>query len=591
MYYSNGNYEAFARPLKPEGVDKKSAYLVGSGLASLAAACFLVRDGQMKGEHIHILEAAPLPGGACDGIRDPQKGFIIRGGREMENHFECLWDLFRSIPSLEVEDASVLDEFYWLNKRDPNSSLVRATVNRGEDAHTDGKFTLSEKASMQLIKLFLTPDEKLYDLTLDDVFDEEFYASNFWLYWQTMFAFEKWHSALEMKLYLQRFIHHIGGLPDFSALKFTRFNQYESLILPMVEYLTAHGVKFNYGVRVTNVVFEITNGRKVARRIECLRGGQPDSIGLIEDDLVFVTNGSCTDSAVLGGQHEAPALTVQGGEGDSWSLWRNIAAQDPAFGRPEKFCSDIERSNWESATVTTLDGRIPPYIRKVCGRDPFSGHVVTGGIITVKDSNWYMSYTLNRQPHFKEQPKDQLVVWVYGLYTDRPGNFVKKPMVECTGEEITQEWLYHLGVPEAEISELAAHSANCVPCLMPYITAFFMPRAAGDRPDVVPEGSVNFAFIGQFTQTGRDTVFTTEYSVRTAMEAVYTLLNVDRGVPEVFGSAYDVRALLDATAKMLDGRKLTDVKLPLFASIAEKIAQRKLSGTAVEELLKRYHLI
>jgi oleate hydratase len=591
MYYSNGNYEAFARPLKPEGVDRKSAYLVGAGLASLAAACFLARDGQMKGEHIHILEAAPLPGGACDGIRDQQKGFIIRGGREMENHFECLWDLFRSIPSLEVEDASVLDEFYWLNKRDPNSSQMRATVNRGEDAHLGGKFALNEKASMQLIKLFLTPDEALYNKTLDDVFDEDFYASNFWLYWQTMFAFETWHSALEMKLYLQRFIHHIGGLPDFSALKFTRYNQYESLILPMVKYLEARGVKFQYGVKVTGVAFEISNGRKVAKRIECLRDGQPDSIDLIEDDLVFVTNGSCTEGAALGDQHEVPELAVQDGEGDSWSLWRNIAAQDPAFGKPEKFCSDIDRSNWESATVTTLDGRIPPYIKKITGRDPLSGHVVSGGIVTVKDSGWYMSWTVNRQPHFKEQPKDQLVVWVYGLYTDRPGDYVKKPMAECTGEEITQEWLYHLGVPEAEIPELAAHSANCVPCLMPYITAFFMPREAGDRPKVVPDGSVNFAFLGQFADTPRDTVFTTEYSVRTAMEAVYTLLDVDRGVPEVFGSAYDARALLDATAKMLDGKKLADVKLPFFASLAERIAQRKLSGTVIEQLLQRYKLI
>lgn len=129
MYYSNGNYEAFARPEKPEGVDRKSAYLVGSGLASLAAACFLVRDGQMKGEHIHILEELALPGGACDGINDPQRGFIVRGGREMENHFECLWDLFRSIPSIEDEHMSILDYYYQLNKRDPNYSLCRATVN------------------------------------------------------------------------------------------------------------------------------------------------------------------------------------------------------------------------------------------------------------------------------------------------------------------------------------------------------------------------------------------------------------------------------------------------------------------------------
>ena len=591
MYYSNGNYEAFARPEKPEGVENKSAYLVGSGLASLAAACFLVRDGQMPGDHIHVLEAGSLPGGSCDAVCDPTRGYVMRGGREMDNHFECLWDLFRSIPSLETEGASVLDEYYWLNKHDPNYSLCRATVNRGDDAHTDGKFTLSDKASLELMKLFMTPDEDLYDKTLDDVFDAEFYSSNFWTYWQTMFAFETWHSALEMKLYLQRYIHHVGGLPDFKALRFTKYNQYESLILPMVKFLTDHGVSFEYGVKVTNVRFDISGGKKVARQIVCLRDGTPSSIDLTENDLVFVTNGSCTESSAYGDQTHAPAVNVKNGEGACWDLWRSIAAQDRSFGHPEKFCSDIRKSNWESATVTTLDDKILPYIEKICKRDPLSGKVVTGGIVTVKDSGWYLSWTINRQPQFRSQPDGQVVVWVYGLYTDRPGNFVKKPMKDCTGMEITEEWLYHLGVPTDQIADLAAKSVNCVPVMMPYITAFFMPRAAGDRPKVVPEGCANFAFLGQFADTPRDTVFTIEYSVRTAMEAVYTLLNVDRGVPEVFGSVYDVRCLLDATSKLMDGRKVTDLKLPFPAEMLEKKALKKISGTVAEDLIKRYNLI
>ena len=589
MYYSNGNYEAFARPVKPEGVDHKSAYLVGAGLASLAAACFLVRDGQMKGGHIHILEELPLPGGACDGINDPQKGFIIRGGREMENHFECLWDLFRSIPSLEVEDASVLDEFYWLNKKDPNYSLMRVTQQRGQDAHTDKKFTLSQKACMEIMKLFFTRDEDLYDKKISDVFDEEFFASNFWLYWRTMFAFEDWHSALEMKLYIQRFIHHIGGLPDLSALKFTKYNQYESLILPMVKYLEAHNVNFQYDTQVTNVLFDKKGGKKIAKQLVLRRGGKEEVIDLLEDDLVFVTNGSCTENSALGDDDHAPVLKDTAG--GCWELWRNIARQDPAFGRPDKFCTNTKATNWESATVTTLDGRIPPYIQKICGRDPFAGKVVTGGIVTAKDSAWLMSWTVNRQAHFKEQPKDQLVVWVYGLFTDVPGDYVKKPMRACTGTEITMEWLYHLGVPEAEIPEMAKNSAHCIPCMMPYITAFFMPRTAGDRPKVVPEGCVNFAFLGQFADTVRDTVFTTEYSVRTAMEAVYTLLDIDRGVPEVWGSVYDVRCLLDATTKMMDGKKLTEMKVPFMLKLVEAKALDKLQGTAVEDLMQRYGVI
>ena len=591
MYYSSGNYEAFAIPKKPEGVDAKSAYLIGSGLAALSAACFLVRDGQMKGEHVHILEKDPIPGGACDGYKYQDIGYVMRGGREMDNHFECMWDLFRSIPSIEDENYTVLDEYYWLNKADPNYSLCRATVNRGQDAHTDGKFGLSDKGAMEILQLFMTPDEKLYDKKITDFFDDEVLNTNFWMYWRTMFAFENWHSALEMKRYLQRYIHHIGGLPDFTALRFTRYNQYESMILPMVKYLESFGVQFHYNTKVVNVAFDCAGGKKQATRIDILRDGREDCIDLTENDLVFITNGGCVENSTIGSQNTAAPYRPEIKEGGGWDLWRKIAAQDPSFGHPDKFCYDPELSNWMSATITTLDQKIVPYIKKICKRDPFSGKVVTGGIVTVKDSSWLLSWTLNRQQQFRDQPKDQLCVWVYGLFSDKPGDFVKKPMRECTGKEICMEWLYHIGVPADQIEELAANSANTVPCMMPYIDAFFMPRAAGDRPDVVPEGAVNFAFLGQFAETARDTIFTTEYSIRTGMEAVYTLLNVDRGVPEVWGSVYDIRCLLDATVKLRDGKKITDMEMPLVGKLALKEALKKIEGTEVEKLLKEYNVI
>ena len=590
MYYSSGNYEAFARPRKPEGVDHKSAYLVGSGLAALTAACYLVRDGQMKGERIHIFEKDPVSGGACDG-RKYDVGYMMRGGREMDNHFEVMWDLLHSIPSLETEGASVLDEYYWLNKEDPNFSLCRATENCGQDAHTDGKFAISDKGAMEIMHLFFTPDEDLYDKRITDVFDDEVFSSNFWLYWRTMFAFENWHSALEMKLYIKRFIHHIGGLPDFKALRFTRYNQYESIILPMEKYLKDHGVQFHYSTKVTDVRFEIKGDRKQATSITVEHEGQQSVIDLTENDLLFITNGGCVESSTYGDQNTRAAYDTSLKPGNGWDLWKKIAAQDPSFGHPEKFCGNPEESNWMSATITTLDDKIPPYIQRICKRDPFTGHTVTGGIVTAKDSNWLMSWTLNRQQQFKDQPKNQLCVWVYGLFTDKPGNYVKKPMRECTGKEICMEWLYHMGVPESEIEELAEKHANSVPVMMPYIDAFFMPRRAGDRPDVVPQGAVNFAFIGQFAEVPRDTIFTTEYSMRTGMVAVYTLLNVDRGVPEVWGSTYDVRSLLDATVKLRDGKKLTDMELPLVERIALKEVLKKVSGTDIEKLLKEYNVI
>ena len=134
--------------------------------------------------------------------------------------------------------------------------------------------------------------------------------------------------------------------------------------------------------------------------------------------------------------------------------------------------------------------------------------------------------------------------------------------------------------------ELAGSACNTTACMMPYVTSFFEPRKAGDRPLVVPKGSVNLAFLGQYAETPRDTVFTTEYSIRTGMEAVYTLCNVDRGVPEVWGSVYDVRDLIKATVKLGDGKKLTEMELGFKQRIALNEALKKIRGTEVEKLLK-----
>lgn len=583
MFHSSGNYEAFARPRPVVGVENKHAWLVGGGLASLSAAVFLIRDAGMPGSNINILEKSELPGGALDGIDEPGRGFVIRGGREMEDHFECLWDCFRSIPSLEIEGASVLDEFYWLNKDDLNYSLRRATVHCGEDAHTDGLFTLTPKAQRELVKVFMATREQMEGKRIDEVFGRDFLDSNFWMYWRTMFAFEQWHSALEMKLYLHRFIHHIGGLPDFSALKFTRYNQYESLVLPLISWLTGQGVNFIYGADVSDVDFSFAGKVKTATAVHYTKDDQNVDVELGSNDLLFMTIGSLVDNSD-NGDHQSPAK-LNRGPASAWDLWKKIARKDPSFGRPEVFCTDIDKTKWESATLTTDNRQIIDAIARIAQRDPLSGRVVTGGIVTVRDSKWLMSWTVNRQPHFKAQKPGQIVVWIYGLFADVPGDYINKKMSECTGEEITAEWLYHLGVPTPQIDELAANGATCVPVMMPYVTSFFMPRRAGDRPDVVPEGAKNFAFIGQFAETGRDCIFTTEYSVRTGMEAVYTLLGVERGVPETFNSTYDVRTLLAATARLRDGQPL-----PL-AKFLPKLLARKLESNQIGRLIREAGLL
>ena len=238
-----------------------------------------------------------------------------------------------------------------------------------------------------------------------------------------------------------------------------------------------------------------------------------------------------------------------------------------------------------------MDDRIIPYITNICQRDPRTGKVVTGGIVSCQDSKWLLSWTINRQGQFREQDPKKVCVWVYGLFTDVPGDYIKKPMKDCTGEEITAEWLYHLGVPVDQIDDMAENSAVCVPTMMPYITAFFMPRTKGDRPDVIPDGCVNFAFLGQFAETPRDTTFTTEYSVRTAMEAVYRLFGVDRGVPEVWGSVYDIRELLDSSVKLMDGKSLLEIQLPGTLNALKKPLLNVVKGTVVEKILRDYNVL
>lgn len=590
MRYTNGNYEAFARPRKPKGVDDKSAYIVGGGLAGLATAVFLIRDGQMKGENIHIFEELTLSGGSLDGKFIPHDGFVTRGGREMENHFECLWDLFRSVPSLEVEDASVLDEFYRLDLDDPNSSNCRIIHNRGERVPDDGQFTLSKKAQKEIVDLFMTSEDQLIGKKIEDVFGEEFFESNFWIYWCSMFAFEKWHSAIEMRRYIMRFIHHIKGLPDFTALKFTKYNQYESLVKPLLSFLTNQGVDFQYETTINDIQVDIKGATKVARRLLLTQAGKTKEIPLTENDLVFVTNGSITESSTQGDHHTPAPITHE--LGGSWNLWKNLAKQSPEFGHPEVFCENLPDESWfVSATITWENFDIEPYLSRLTHRKLRTGKIVTGGIITIKDSNWMMSFAMHRQPHFKEQNDQQSITWVYGLLSNKPGNYIKKPIEQCTGQEITQELLYHLGVPEGEIERISEESATTIPVYMPFITSYFMLREPGDRPLVVPNGSKNLAFIGNFADTERDTVFTTEYSVRTAMEAVYQLLEVERVVPEVFASAYDLRVLANSVYYLSDKKKLTEMDMPFVERKMVEHFVKKFEDTYIGDILRENHLI
>ena len=560
---------------KPAGIENKKAFLVGSGIASLAAAEYLMRDGHMKGNQITIFEQDSLSGGAMDGAGNPENGFIVRGGREMEEHYECLWDLFSQVPSIEEEGRTVLEEFKELNDADPNFSNVRIIFNKGEK-HRKTDLGLSEKNSKELTKLLLTKEEDLGAQTVEEYFDKSFLETDMWLYWRSMFAFEPWHSVAEMKRYMQRFIHLMPGLSTMRDLLFTKYNQYDSLILPLKRVLESKGVKFEFNTTVTDLDIDITTDNKTVTAIHITRNGKNEIINTTANDFVFFTNGSMTENSTLGDMNTAPILNRS--EGAIWSLWKKIAAKDAAFGKPEVFCSNIDKTKWESYTITAKGSKMRKLLENFAEREFLPNRTATGGIITIKDSNWLLSVTVNRQPQFKNQPADVTVAWAYALFPDNKGDFIDKKMSECSGKELLQELLYHLGISESNMQELI-DECIVIPAMMPYITSQFMPRVKGDRPEVIPEGSVNLAFLGQFCEIKDDCVFTVEYSVRAAIMAVYHFLDLDKKVPEIYASQFDIRALATATKTMKSEHE------GIGKRILESIIKKKLANTTFEDLV------
>jgi oleate hydratase len=502
--------------------EKRKAYLVGGGIGSLAAAAFMIRDGRMAGSDISILEAAAVLGGSLDGGGNPEHGYSMRGGRMLTtDNYECTWDLFKSIPSLRLKNQTVFEETLEFNEKYKSNSKARLIDRwRGKVPVTSMGFSMQDR--MELLKLSNTDEDVLGNSTITDWLSPAFFETEFWYMWSTTFAFQPWHSAIEFKRYLHRFMLEFSRIETLGGVKRTVYNQYDSLVRPLQSWLEEKGVRFVTACMVTDFEHKLADGMFIVTGIHCRRHGVNQIIDVKNGDLVFFQNGSMTDASSLGSMTAAPAA-LNKLDSHGWMLWEKLALGRPEFGNPAAFNSCIAQSSWESFTITLKN---PAFFRNMT---ELSGNQAgTGGLVTFKDSNWLLSVVLPHQPHFANQPQDVQVFWGYALFPDRVGNFVAKPMAACNGEEILRELCGHL---RFDLDTVA--TAICVPCRMPYITSMFMPRARGDRPLPVPLVSKNLAFVSQFVEIDDDVVFTVEYSVRAAQMAVYQLLGVDRQVPAV----------------------------------------------------------
>lgn len=521
-------------------VPDSQLWIVGGGIAGMAAAAFAIRDAAVPGKNIHILEELDLAGGSLDGSASPldPSAWVTRGGRMLEEEaYRCTWDLFSSIPTVENPDLSVRQEIVDFNqkvKTEAHARLIDKTATV-LDATEYGFNTLDR---LELTRLLALSEHALGARRIDEMFSEHFFETNFWQMWRTTFAFQNWHSATELRRYFIRFVQEFSRIHTLSGVLRTVYNQYDSMVVPLQRWIREQGVDVRFGTRVTDVDFTTESGVRRATRLSVETDDGSSVIDLGAADFAFMTIGSITADSTYGSNDTVPEL-IRDRRDHGWSLWESIAAKAPDFGRPNTFYGNVDENKWESFTLTMHGDALLKRIVARSGNEPG-----TGALMTWVDSGWLMSIVVPHQPHFRDFPADTYTLWGYGLFVDAVGDHVSKKMSEATGVEILTELVHQLGF--ADILDEVLATTDVTTVMMPYASALFSRRVPEDRPKVIPDGATNFAFLGQFTELPEDVVFTVEYSVHGAMHAVYTLFGVDREIPPIYHGLLDAKVGLHA---------------------------------------------
>ena len=516
--------------------DQARAYIVGGGIASLSTAVLLIRDGGFRGHNIRVIEELAVAGGALDGSGDPVKGYVTRGGRMFtEETYVCLWNVLQSVPSLDDPAKSVKDQVWAFNDEWRGHAHARLIDRHRRilDAKNLG-FNLHDR--LELFRLLATPERSLGTQRIEDCFSTHFFETNFWAMWRTTFAFQNWHSAIELKRYMLRFLQEFPRIHTLGGVRRTALNQYDAVVRPVEKWLAEQGVVFEYGTRVTDVDFAEQADERRIETLHCIRDGRSFTYSVGRSDFAFITIGSMTADSRNGDDDHAPSLVRDKRDG-AWTLWENMARKAPGLGRPYAFSGNVDESKWESFTLTM---RSPLLIERIV---EFSGDQPgTGGLMTFKDSSWLMSIVVPHPPHFAGQPEDVSTLWGYGLFIDNAGDYIDKTMALASGQEILTELMHHLGL--SDILDEVRRTTTVIPVMMPYITSEFQRRDVADRPPVIPPGARNFALLGQYVEIPEDVVFTVEYSVRGAMHAVYGLLGLKNEIPPIYHAISDPKVAM-----------------------------------------------
>ena len=512
------------------------AHIVGGGFGGLAAAALLIRNAEVPGTDVTIYEANELLGGGFFLGGNAASGYNLPGS-VFDKEFRCTFDLLASVPSARDPSISVTKDFFAFNTGEPYQDKAHIFDRDGRIVHGP-RFGLSLADGLCLARVVLTPEAMLDGRRVDEFFSRRFFSTEFWYLWSTIMGSLPQSSVIEFRRYMNRFLYLFGDLSNMTGVMRTPLNQHQNFVEPLVRWLTPHGVNFLTGAFVKDISFAPSVRRITVDRLDYERDGAVTTVAVAPDDIVLVTTGSQAADFSPGSMNAAPTPRPTG---RSWALWERLARGRIDFGDPDVFfgASRIPDSLWVTFTVTDTGSE---FVNKIAAlTDSTAGR---GGLVTLKDSGWVISLSVFHQPEILGQPTGTSVWWGYGLYPDRTGDFVKKPMTACTGAEILEETLRQLRF-DAQLDTIMATSI-CVPCYMPYVNNVWLPWSRGDMPPPVPEGSTNLGLTGQYVDMPREIAFTIECSVRSAWEAIHVLLKRGPAPPPVYQGQYDPKALFGA---------------------------------------------
>lgn len=564
-------------------MQKKKAIMIGAGIANMAAAVYLIQEGGWNGDQITFYsldDHGSNDGSTTEAAKDDywnknhpmenQKGYIARGGRMLNYRtYVDLMNLLDRIPSATEQGMTAAQDTREFDAAHPTYDKARL-LEGGKGIVNGSHLGLNNTSRKLLTKLIMMPDsreEELDNVTIAEYFkdDPEFFETNFWFMWETTFAFRTQSSAQELRRYMHQMIYEFTQIEHLVGVNRTRYNQFESIMLPLINYLKDQGCKIVLNRLVTDWEFKETPMQDeitvTGLRMLNTDTNQEEFVEVDEDTAVIFTNGSITDSASLG-DFDTPA-PENPDYGAASSLWKKATQRFYNLGNPDKFFADRDASEWVSFTLTTKDHLLLEEITRITTQEPgnaLNSFISTVPVTPLHQKDVTMSIVVHHQPHFTTQKPNETVLWGYFLYPRRKGEFVGKPYIEMTGREMVKELIGQLakvdpGPINIETKEKAIMKSvvNCIPVYMPYASALFNNRAKSDRPKVIPKHSTNLAFTGEFVEQPYQMIFTEQSAVRSGEIAAFHFAGVpmSRLVPTPRYDK-DIKTLLKAAKKLFD---------------------------------------